>query len=184
MVINLSYLPHVFAMLLTVGLDAGCKRNAQQTREESRMTSMNPSTSASRVQMVEGPRLETAEDLRRWLDENSNKPDGHRRRFRLPVTLRFADEYRLALGAGSIGSIEVRLDDTAMQTPLLEAVKRQCPQGQTTCTLWLEGYWGPLINVPNMPSFDPPGTKHFAVLRVDQAVASNDSDIRAQMEAP
>jgi hypothetical protein len=165
--------------LYFTALGISCTHEAQRKGKEQPMIPMKPSTP---VQMVKGPRLEPAADLVRWLEANSQKPDGKRRRFLLPVTVRFADEYRLAFGSVTIGSVSVVLDDTAMEVPLLQSISDRCPKGQSACSLWLEGYWGPLVDAPSMPSFDPPGTKHFAVLRVQQTIMDQAHDLHASME--
>lgn len=133
-----------------------------------------------------GPPLQPAADLRAWLEKESRAPDGQRRRFRLPVTLRFA-EGRLGVAGGALGSapdaITVALDDSALGVSLSDRARVVCSKEGAECTLWLVGYWGPLIQAPG-PAFDPAQRATFAVLVVAAPVTEADAPLRAWVEAP
>lgn len=139
-------------------------------------------TSPAAVKMKEGPALKPAGALLGWLNQNARRA-GKKVRFRLPVAVRFEDEHRLAIGAAHIGTdvganeadaIELALDDTGLGVALLDTLRQRAPKGQPGLVLWLEGYWGELMDVP-LPEFgaaSADGKKRwpFAVLRVHQTV--------------
>lgn len=130
---------------------------AQVNEQETPM--MNQSDS---INFVSGSPIEPAENLLRWLNEESLTADGQRRLLRLPVVVYFEDSYRLALGESFIGtsaskrdnSLFLSLDDTSMGISLLSTLQDLCPESDSYCAVWLEGYWGSLIN---LDSLDFPG---------------------------
>ena len=100
--------------------------------------------------------------------------------------VRFTDAYRLGIGeafAGSTeedldaGSIRLSLDDSGMSNPLLVVLDDLCTRPGTTCTVWLEGLWGPLL--PDLPGVrveeagGSPTRWPFAVLKVDGLVQAS-----------
>ena len=98
---------------------------------------------------VDGPPIDPPAKLLEWLESTGSAEP--RPRIRLPVVVRFRDAHRLGLDGGHIGvspaimpgSIQVRLDDTAMGISLLDRVRGACPDDkQTECAVWLEGTWG------------------------------------------
>lgn len=65
-----------------------------------------------------------------------------------PVTVEFADEYRLAIGRAwfgtqpegpQIGDVWADLDDSALGISLLDQVRRVCPTSANTCTVSVDG---------------------------------------------
>lgn len=182
---------------LAAALLAGCPDPAQR-RPDAPQKGAAPMmmTSARPVKMTEGPSIRPSAALLDWLQKNARGAAGKKRRFRLPVVARFEDEHRLAIGAAHIGTgegalgadaIALALDDTGMANPLLDALTQRCPKGQASCALWLEGYWGPLLDAP-MPEFGAPsadGEKRwpFAVLQVHEVIpAGQGGDARALVE--
>lgn len=143
-------------------------------KEKAMVTPLRPAQPAS---MVEGPLIQPSLLLLDWLEKNSRTAAGKRVRFRLPVVVRFEDQYRLALSDAFIGTTEadggaqgilLELDDTGMGIALIDELRGRCPKSTNTCAVWLEGYWGQLAQVTMPESPSAAGTKKhpFAVLRV------------------
>ncbi len=145
------------------------------------MQSRKPST------FVPGPASSPPGALLEWLNQSlaGSRP---RRRVRLPVAVHFEDSYRLGYGpvyvgtspGGGDGAIHLELDDTGLSNALLTTLAEQTPESEEACVLWLEGYWGPLMDgLPDfdLPGFEPAGPKRwpFAVLAVGEAIAAGDS---------
>jgi hypothetical protein len=134
--------------------------------------------------LAEGPTIQPASQLLSWLEKNARDEAGNRRIFRLPVVVRFEDEHRLALGPAYIGVSEaslgsdrvaLALDDTGLKVSLLDQLNQRCTRPATVCALWLEGYWGPLVQAGS--SSDPPDgdkTHPFAVLAVGELIDPTD----------
>ena len=117
--------------------------------------------------------IDLSSELKEWLDVNAKTPDGKRTRFLLPVYLQFADAYRLEFSRTVVAvspeqveqALELKLEDGAMGVSLMDSVLKLCPEGQTSCVVWLEGYWGHLLEMP--PGVGTPTGSPFSVLRVD-----------------
>ena len=119
-----------------------------------------------------------------WLNEQGNTSAGLRKRLLLPVVIRFEDSHRLAISDAFIGVIDANtdkdtlflsLDDTGMGISLLMKLRGICPKSATSCVVWLEGYWGSLVELDGA---EPPAPKKeegikwpFSVLQVHQFVA-------------
>ena len=150
-------------------------------------------TQTQDLAFVPGSALEAAEALLDWLD-NTIKPLSPRKAIRLPVVVRFEDEHRLGWGAVQVGlsadttagALHLDLDDGALGNPLLDTLAADCPKGDA-CALWMEGYWGALVDMPDfdMPGLPDEGPKRhpFAVLKVVGPVADGDS-AAAQVASP
>lgn len=121
----------------------------------------------------EGPPLRPSEVLLAWIEEHARGASNHRRLFRLPVVVRFEDEYRLAIESACIGTSEqdcrggaipLTLDDTGMGSPLVTSLGPYCTRSSRVCVVWLEGLWGRLVELPDLQ----PDAKTFvfAVTRV------------------
>lgn len=163
-------------------------------KEKAMAIPMRPAQPAS---MVEGPLIQPSKPLLDWLEKNSRTATGKRLRFRLPVVVRFEDQYRLALSGAFIGTTEadggaqailLGLDDTGMGTALIDQLRDRCPKSTNSCAVWLEGYWGQLVEAPMPESPSTAGIKKhpFAVLRVHGMIdpqARQAEPIHAMIEA-
>ena len=150
---------------------------------------------SSQVKMSEGPAIEPAGPLLDWLNKTAKGEGGKRPRIRLPVAVRFEDEYRLAFGDVTIGrtmtaqadAIHLSLDDTGLSNPLLQSVAARCPKDAPGCVLLLEGYWGALVE-GGPPDIVMPGEAKkwpFAVLKVHGLLDAGSADgSHAQIAAP
>jgi len=103
---------------------------------------------------------------------------------RFPVVVQRKKQFkawRLEAFIGNLSSlndpqaIAVKLDDTALGIRISDRVRMQCPVPAHTCTLWLEGYWGPLISAAPATSSKPV----FSVLQVFGPVLRNNKPLRA-----
>jgi len=144
------------------------------------MTTMQPAPSTT---FVDGPALEPSAALLKWLEASKGK------QIRLPVVIRFKDEFRMnwgaitigtALGAPAEGAIHLKLDDTKMGVGLLDRLADEVPEDDTGCVRWLEGTWGEAMPGPDLSKFEPPGPKRhpFAVTAISEGVAA---DAKAQI---
>jgi hypothetical protein len=73
-----------------------------------------------------------------------------------------------------------------MSVSLLSYLRDRCPKGATGCALWLEGYWGRLVDVPDPLAPQGGARKPFAVLRVREMIdpqAQQAGTVRAFVEA-
>jgi hypothetical protein len=95
------------------------------------------------------------------------------------VVVRFEDHYRLTLGAAHVGvsasdlgsdPIALRLDDGALGVSLLETLSEKCPKPAEACAVWLDGYRGPLVAMPDDDEPGEPKKWPFAVLRVHELI--------------
>lgn len=159
-------------------------------------TPMHQASNPGPVKMTEGPAVEPAGPLLAWLNQSAKGEGGKRRRFRLPLVVRFEDEYRLGYGDVFVGrslkaapadAIHVSLDDTALSSPLLQSIAARCPKEAPGCVLLVEGYWGPLVE-GGPPDIAMPGEAKkwpFAVLTVHGLLPDGAPEAaRAQGEVP
>lgn len=135
--------------------------------------------SGTPAKWTEGPALQPAAVLLDWLERHARTETGTRRLFRLPVVVRFEDAYRLAIESAFIGTSEadrnsdsvcLRLDDTGMGMSLVSQLGPYCAGSSRVCRVWLEGYWGRLVEVPLPEREGDVAGKPFAVLKVVGAV--------------
>jgi len=153
--------------VLAVALAVGCSRRTGKTVAIPKQPDRVP-------QLVAGPPIRPAGPLLEWLSEVGDAP-GPRRLLRLPVVARFEDEFRLALSDAVVGmeaaalddeaAIRLKLDDTGLGVALPSSLRKLSPE--RTSVVWLEGHWGPLVQLPmlGLPGGDD-GRHTFAVLRV------------------
>jgi hypothetical protein len=151
-------------------------------------------TPDKQVDFVAGPAIAPAQELLAWL-EGTIQPLDPRRRIRLPVIARWEDEHRLGFGdvfvglteASADGALLLAPDDGGLSVSLIDTLAGQCPEGAAACAMWLEGYWGELMEMPgfDMPGLEPEGPKRhaFAVLKVVGPIADGDP-ATALVEAP
>ncbi len=162
-------------------------RATERTPGDTTMTRMQGKKEA--IDFVAGPDVDSVDELGAWFEDNAKSGEA-RRRFRIPVVAVFEDEYRLALGDAFIGRpgdvsgdtrLRLHLDDGGLGVALLDTVRARCPKEQPSCALWLEGYWGMLVEMPDWPMKE--GTRPFAVLAVGESIASGEA-VRPMMAKP
>ena len=141
-------------------------------------TTMNPTPT---IQYTQGPPLQPAEALVSWLQGAASPGQDPKPFIRLPVVIRFEDSLKLGIHEAWIGgsdaeigegSVALRLDDTGMSVGVLDHILDRIPAEDVHCVVWLEGTWGPLVDLP-MPQIpgEPPDTRDvFAVRRVGEMV--------------
>jgi hypothetical protein len=183
------------AALLALALAGGCPDAAVRRPDPASSPAQTKGKDAMNqpVHMVDGPAIQPSGALLDWLGKNATNAAGKRRLFRLPVVVRFEDSYRLALGPAFIGvsegappadAIPLTLDDTGLKSALLDTLRDRCPKEAGGCALWLDGYWGALVDAPGLPGEAPPKNP-FAVLRVGEMIdgkAQGAAAARAQVE--
>ncbi|MEO0564612.1 MAG: hypothetical protein AAF125_21085 [Chloroflexota bacterium] len=103
---------------------------------------------------VAGVPIKPSDQLLKWLQQYVEDENGKRKKLKLPVVTRFEDEYRLDLSDAFVGqsasdetddAVYLELDDGGMSEALLTQLRDMCPKTSDTCVVWLEGYWGPLV---------------------------------------
>jgi hypothetical protein len=167
---------------------------SQVNTTEAPMISKNPAN------FIPGPAIKPSTQLLDWLNKEAKTASGSNKRLRLPVVIHFEDSYRLAIGNSFIGTsdadrdqntIFLSLDDSSMGVSLLSKVTDICPKTTNSCALWLEGYWGSLINL-NIPGLselrEDKGKKWpFTVREVHgliQQEAGHNQEIKVFIESP
>ena len=151
--------------LFAVALLVGCAAPAlppPATPEPPVATRLSPTPVGT---FDDGPAVADPAAVLAWLEAERG------RRVQLPVRVRFDDEHRLAVAAATLGpdapgALALKLDDTAMGIALIDQLRTRCPAGPT-CTVWLEGTWGPLMaGLPDFGGDSGPPRHDFTVLRV------------------
>ena len=131
-------------------------------------------------EFLPGPPITSSGRVLGTLERDGKTSAGKRRRFRLPVVVRFADS-RLSITEAFIGvkagdraedSVVLELDDTSLGIPLMTRLTDHCPRDRDSCAVWLEGYWGRLIE--GEPSVEAAGKTGwpFAILSVGDLIDS------------
>ena len=128
---------------------------------------------------VPGPSIHSSSALLAWLAKNEKQANGMRRRVRIPVVV-FFDDYRLDVSGAFLGvspddpsDIALDLDDSALGISLIERLRERCPADQPSCVIRVEGYWGPLVDIP---ADRTPPPYPFAVLDVLAHVHEDSTD--------
>lgn len=113
-----------------------------------------------------GPELTPSDDLVAWF-----KGDGAGKLVQLPVVV---TPSVLGVSKGQVAGLEIKLEDTAMSVGLADRLRPDCPYDEP-CAVWLEGVWGPTVDMPGppMPSFGP-DKETFSVRRYVGRVADGD----------
>lgn len=145
-------------------------------------------------EFASGPKITPSKQLLDWLNTNDKMVSDRKRRIQLPVVIRFDRYDQISIRDAFVGlspiprsdSIFLSLDDTAMGIPLIERLKEPCPSKSNWCAVWLEGYWGTLVEL------NPPSQKKtsvtkwpFAVLKVQKPIQKKleeDKEIRILIE--
>jgi len=173
---------------------------SQLNPKETPMT--NPMRPTNSVSFIPGRPIKPSSQLLNWLNNETQTASGSRKRLRLPVVIYFQDSYRLALGNSFIGTsdqdrdqdtIFLSLSDVAMSISLLSTLRDICPKTVNSCAVWLEGYWGSLIDfdLPELSALredQGENTKSpFSVLKVHELIQEQpeqDEEIRVFIESP
>ena len=166
----------VLCLLVMSFLLTSCNEKDQPTVKKTQIEQKTAHSGRKTLQpkkeksFVAGPKLKPARELLAWLEK---LPKGVR--VRLPIVVRFTDETGLMRKDAFIGesvneldedSLFVKLDDTTMGIPLSSHLRSHRSEKATDCALWLEGTWGPALDLP-MPGFDKDSKKYtFTVRRV------------------
>ena len=105
---------------------------------------------------VNGPSVEPASDLRVWLVRNRG------RLLQLPVVVEWSgmDAGQAWLGmtdaAPVANAVRIQLDQHALGVGLADRLRSLCGKAPARCVVWLQGYWGPTVDLPGPPGFDGP----------------------------
>ncbi|BAZ32202.1 hypothetical protein NIES4074_47040 [Cylindrospermum sp. NIES-4074] len=161
----------------------------------------NPKKPTNPVNFTPGLTIQPSSVLLDWLNNQVKTSSGSRKQLRLPVVIHFQDSYRLAIGDAFVGTsdtdlnkdaIFLSLDDSAMGISLLSRLRNICPQTANTCAVWLEGYWGSLLEL-ELSDFSLLGENQaeitkwpFAVLKVQELVKQPEQgeEMRVFVESP
>jgi hypothetical protein len=187
-----SILAPACVFLAAASLSCGCPaKSAVPTPQVSDANTPAPATpdasptesDAMSSSFVPGPALSPSEPLLAWLEASA--AGGERKVLRLPVVLNFANPGRFSFGSCWIGTqpaepgvgppadaVLIKPDSTALSVSLVNQVKQKCGDKTLTCVLWLDGFWGPMVEgAPTTPQ--PAGTTMrwpFAVVEVGDPV--------------
>lgn len=173
---------------------------SQLSNEETPMT--NPMRPTNSVSFIPGPAIKPSNQLLNWLNNETQTTSGSRRQLRLPVVIHFQDSYRLGIGDSFIGAsdrhrddnaIFLSLSDSAMGVSLLSTLRDICPKEVNSCAVWLEGYWGSLIDfdLPELSGRRKDQEENvkspFSVLKVHALIEEQlgqDEEVRVLIESP
>lgn len=190
-------------VLLTLGCQGSTSVNSSPIPLTSELNNQEtPITNAMRpknpVSFIPGLPIKPSSQLLNWLNNEASTTSETRKRLRLPVVIHFEDSYRLALGDSFIGTsdkdrdndaIFLTLDDTGMGVSLLSTLNDICPKTTNSCAVWLEGYWGSLVDLdlPELSELeeDEEDKWPFAVLKVHELIQEQpeqDEEIRVFIE--
>lgn len=174
---------YLFAFSATAVMPA-CEKGFHATQPPMKKQSDNGAKQGG--SWVPGPSVHSSSLLLTWLAKNAKTAHGKRQRVRIPVVV-FFDDYRLDVSGAFLGvspddpnDIALVLDDSALGISLVERLRERCPADQPSCVIWVEGYWGPLVDIPADPT---PPPYPFAVLGVLAAVHEHSTgDINVLLE--
>jgi hypothetical protein len=169
--------------LLTIALSAAVAVQAHEPPIVQRVETQNVQP-VPVVDFVPGPQLLPTADLRAWLDGQGAKAP--RPMLRLPVVLAFDAEPGRGLARAWLGdqplpredAVLIAPDDGALGISLADRARELCAPDAPTCAMWLDGTWGPLVELPGQ---DPGDLPVFAVRSVHGLIAPGET-IRAFIE--
>jgi len=149
----------------------GCEKRLQPEQKQPSVKQKAPQTDpATKVAWEVGPGVDQPAELKSWIQEVRAKPGEERPLVRIPVVASM-DEHRLQISSAFLGvsadasnHFALRLDDSALGISLVARLRHRCPEDRRSCVIWVEGYWGPLLDLPRDPDATPPYP--FAVLEV------------------
>ena len=105
----------------------------------------------------DGPTIEPTAALLEWLNFVPKRHTIGKRLLRLPVVFFFEKDALLRSPSAVIGSpgisspeglIPLRILDGRLGISLMERLRADCPEKASSCALWLEGYWGGELPLP------------------------------------
>jgi len=160
----------------------GCEKKVESEQERPTVKQRTPPTeSNTEVAWEVGPDVDSPTEIAKWIQGVRSKPGDERPLVRIPVVA-FMDEHRLQISSAFLGvspdasnHIALRLDDSALGISLVDRVRRHCPGDPRSCVIWVEGYWGPLIGLPEEAHATPPYP--FAVLEVLSESPANATNV-------
>ena len=112
---------------------------------------------SSQVQFQKGIALKPDSELLSWLQQESTTESGKRILLKVPVFVKLKNDGLLTVEKAFIGSkksdegassIFLELDDSTLGISLATHLKKHCAAALKGCALWLEGYWGVLLDLP------------------------------------
>lgn len=128
-----------------------------------------------------GPAIVPSSALHAWLDDHNGTM------IRLPVVV---EAEVLGLGASWIGTstadptadaIRLFLDDSAMGIGVSDHLRTLCGQPPVRCVVWLDGFWGATIPLPNpmlsLGDVEGAPSSPFSVRNVAGVVGADDEPI-------
>jgi hypothetical protein len=132
------------------------------------------------VALVDGPPVAPVSELLAWLDAQAHGG----RVLALPTTVVFDDADPLAIVDAYVGPadapLRLELDDSALSVGLLDVLRARRAARATSCVVWLEGTWGPLV--ARRGPTPPAGSRGpaFAVRRVGDLIDGEVAAIRVE----
>jgi hypothetical protein len=159
----------------STGADSSGAREAptepSETKPETEPTVTEPT-------FVDGPAITPTPDLAAWLGKNKGNL------LRLPLVIEVEP---FGVGPAWIGmtaddapadAIRIELDQGAMSVGLTDPLVALCKDTSTRCVAWIQGYWGPTMDMPgpggpSMP--DMPKEEPFSVREVVGLVQKGDT---------
>lgn len=149
----------------------GCEQKVEpEQRRPPVKQKAHQTESVTQIAWEVGPGVDQSAALENWIHAASAKPSGKPPLVRIPVVASM-DEHRLGISSAFLGvsadasnQIALHLDDSALGISMADRLRQRCPEARRSCVIWVEGYWGPLVDLPRDRDATPPYT--FAVLEV------------------
>lgn len=119
-------------------------------------TSIAEVVPVTEMTFVNGPSVEPASDLRVWLGRHRG------RLLQLPVVVEWSG---MDVGQAWLGmtdadpvanAVRIQLDQSALGVGLAVRLRSLCDKAPARCVVWLQGYWGPTVDLPGPLGFDRP----------------------------
>lgn len=193
-------------IFLIAALAWGCENSAIKSTSHNPLTRQSKTTEKTAatmkkkpmkpLQFIPGPKIKPTRQLLDWLNKKAKMISGRRRRIRLPVVIRFEDSFRLSIRDAFVGvsgaypnkdMLLLSLNDAALGIPLLSRLRDSCSTKRNWCAVWLEGLWGPLIELKQPEQEKEDLTEWlFSVLKVGKLVEKklgHDKDVRIFIES-
>lgn len=136
-------------------------------------TDQTPEPEVTEPLFVDGPAIAPTSELAEWLGRNKGNL------LRLPLVIEVRS---YSVGPAWIGmtteeaapdAFRVELDQGALGIGLTDRLVPLCPETPTRCAAWIEGYWGPTVDLPGPPGFEGPPA--FSVREVVALVKDGDT---------
>ena len=145
--------------LIVLGCGTPAAQPPEPATEEALRAEQKTNPESSMSTFIDGPALSPSTELLEWL-----KSDGSDQLLKLPVEV---SRSVLGVTGGTLGwgddALQLKLDDTAMGVGLFDRLPQHCGD-EGPCHVWLEGYWGETVP---MPDLGPHSDSHpFSVRRL------------------